>query len=381
MWEEENLGVWRRYTKLHTEPNPTGAPPMRSTGDSGMPILRALALAFPDDEVGAAREDQFMAGPDLLAAPVLTPGATRRRLHLPAGAWIDWWRSVHERPTDGGFDLAQARLLKGPTDTTLPAPRDQLPLLVRAGAVLPLLSADVDTLADRYAAPGVVTAAQRESTRSVLAFPRGTTRRRMGDGERLTSIERRGRWELRVRGKRRRTYRLQASVRAMRTPFVPARVTLSGRPVKRRRWSYDVDTGGAARALRHAAGHAARLLAQAVDGGRDPLGSATAAMRFFEYESRQILQREGIPVAEGGFATDAEGAKAIAAEIGGPVVIKSQVLTGGRMKAGGVKFADTPEEAEAHAARDPRARDQRPHAAGRADRRARPRSSRSTTPA
>jgi succinyl-CoA synthetase beta subunit/citryl-CoA synthetase large subunit len=72
-------------------------------------------------------------------------------------------------------------------------------------------------------------------------------------------------------------------------------------------------------------------------------------MRFFEYESRQILQREGIPVADGGFATDAEAAKAIAADIGGPVVIKSQVLTGGRMKAGGVKFADTPEEAEAHA--------------------------------
>src|SRR5438046_4910225 len=73
-------------------------------------------------------------------------------------------------------------------------------------------------------------------------------------------------------------------------------------------------------------------------------------MRFFEYESRQILEREGIPVADGGFATGAEAAKAIAADIGGPVVIKSQVLTGGRMKAGGVKFADTPEEAEQHAA-------------------------------
>src|SRR5947208_8418179 len=72
-------------------------------------------------------------------------------------------------------------------------------------------------------------------------------------------------------------------------------------------------------------------------------------MRFFEYESRPILQREGIPVADGGFATDAEQAKAIAADIGGPVVIKSQVLTGGRMKAGGVKFADNPEEAEAAA--------------------------------
>src|SRR5438477_8971056 len=72
-------------------------------------------------------------------------------------------------------------------------------------------------------------------------------------------------------------------------------------------------------------------------------------MRFFEYESRHIVAREGIPLAGHGFATDAEQAKAVAADIGKPVVIKSQVLTGGRMKAGGVKFADTPEEAEAHA--------------------------------
>jgi succinyl-CoA synthetase beta subunit/citryl-CoA synthetase large subunit len=72
-------------------------------------------------------------------------------------------------------------------------------------------------------------------------------------------------------------------------------------------------------------------------------------MRFYEYESRRILAREGIPLSKHGFATTAEDAKKIAQEIGGPVVIKSQVLTGGRMKAGGVKFADTPEEAEAHA--------------------------------
>ncbi|MFL5885516.1 MAG: ATP-grasp domain-containing protein, partial [Thermoleophilaceae bacterium] len=61
-------------------------------------------------------------------------------------------------------------------------------------------------------------------------------------------------------------------------------------------------------------------------------------------------EREGIPVAGGGFATSADEAKQIAADVGGPVVIKSQVLTGGRMKAGGVKFADTPEDAEAAAA-------------------------------
>jgi succinyl-CoA synthetase beta subunit len=72
-------------------------------------------------------------------------------------------------------------------------------------------------------------------------------------------------------------------------------------------------------------------------------------MRFFEYESRKILERERIPVAPGGYAQTAEDAKRIAEEVAGPVVIKSQVLTGGRMKAGGVQFADTPEEAEAHA--------------------------------
>jgi succinyl-CoA synthetase beta subunit len=72
-------------------------------------------------------------------------------------------------------------------------------------------------------------------------------------------------------------------------------------------------------------------------------------MRFFEYESRQIVQKAGIPVSAHGFATTAAEARRIAQEIGAPTVIKSQVLTGGRMKAGGVKFADTPDEAEAHA--------------------------------
>jgi succinyl-CoA synthetase beta subunit len=73
-------------------------------------------------------------------------------------------------------------------------------------------------------------------------------------------------------------------------------------------------------------------------------------MRFYEYESRRIIELAGIPVPEYGFSKTASEARAAAERIAGPVVIKSQVLTGGRMKAGGVKFADTPEEAEAHAA-------------------------------
>jgi succinyl-CoA synthetase beta subunit/citryl-CoA synthetase large subunit len=63
-------------------------------------------------------------------------------------------------------------------------------------------------------------------------------------------------------------------------------------------------------------------------------------MRFFEYESREVVKRAGIPVTQFGFATTPDDAVTIARQIDGPVVIKSQVLTGGRMKAGGVQFAD-----------------------------------------
>lgn len=72
-------------------------------------------------------------------------------------------------------------------------------------------------------------------------------------------------------------------------------------------------------------------------------------MRFFEYEAREIVKREGIPVTNYGFAKTVEEARAAAERIDGPTVIKSQVLTGGRMKAGGVQFADTVDEAAAHA--------------------------------
>src|SRR6476619_6685233 len=72
-------------------------------------------------------------------------------------------------------------------------------------------------------------------------------------------------------------------------------------------------------------------------------------MRFYEFEARKIVELAGIPVTKYGFCTSAEEARKVAEEIGGPVVIKSQVLTGGRMKAGGVKFADAPDEAAEHA--------------------------------
>lgn len=69
-------------------------------------------------------------------------------------------------------------------------------------------------------------------------------------------------------------------------------------------------------------------------------------MRFYEFESKKLFGMKGIPLPSGSkVAKTAEEAKKIAADIGGPVVLKSQVLSGGRMKAGGVLFADNPADA------------------------------------
>jgi succinyl-CoA synthetase beta subunit len=69
-------------------------------------------------------------------------------------------------------------------------------------------------------------------------------------------------------------------------------------------------------------------------------------MKLHEYQARDILAKYGIPVTGGGVATTAAEARALAEQIGSKVVVKAQVFVGGRGKAGGVKLADTPEQAE-----------------------------------
>ncbi len=73
-------------------------------------------------------------------------------------------------------------------------------------------------------------------------------------------------------------------------------------------------------------------------------------MDLYEYQARDVFDSYGVPVLAGGVATTPEEARDIAASIGAQVVVKAQVKTGGRGKAGGVKLADTPEDAQARAA-------------------------------
>ncbi len=73
-------------------------------------------------------------------------------------------------------------------------------------------------------------------------------------------------------------------------------------------------------------------------------------MNLHEYQAREILKNAGVPTPEGGVAATPDEAAAIAVRIGRPVVVKAQVHTGGRGKAGGVKLGATADEARQHAA-------------------------------
>ena len=228
------LPHWRRYAKLRTQLYPYIAAAERTYDRTGLPIMRHLALVRPRDPQAVARDDEFMFGPHLLAAPVVEEGATQRELYLPRGRWVNLWRAATVA-ADGSLKLRRARALAGGRALTVKAPLEELPLFVRAGAVLPLLPADVDTLTRYGDAPDIVNLHDRAGRRQLLAFPRGSSRAAIGKGASVRSRETKRGWRLTVKGKRKRTYSLQASLATLKRPFKPCAVKSGGR---RLRFSY-----------------------------------------------------------------------------------------------------------------------------------------------
>jgi alpha-glucosidase (family GH31 glycosyl hydrolase) len=241
VWDRGIVRHWRRWAKLRTQLYPYLAAADRAYRRSGMPIMRHLALVHPGDARAAGQEDEFMFGPDLLAAPVLDQGARRREVYLPRGHWIDLWRSVRYRSRDGGLALRRARVLAGRRTVRLPAPLAELPLLARAGTLLALLPPDVATLASYGDRAPVVSLRERRGRRVLLAFPRGRSSARLEDGGVLRSREGQGEWRLAIRSRRARRWTIEASLATLRQPFRPCAVEASrGRLV---RWRYARRTG------------------------------------------------------------------------------------------------------------------------------------------
>jgi hypothetical protein len=238
------IANWRRYAKLRTQLYPYVAAADLEYRRTGLPMMRHLVLAHPDDPVARDRDDEFLFGPDLLVAPVLEPGATSREAYLPAGSWVDFWRAVAFRSADGAFVLQDATPLAGGTTRVLPAPLHEVPLLVRAGAVLALLPPDVDTLAAYGAGMrGLVRLDDRERELRLLAFPRGASEGRFGRRGRYRSEESAGLWRLRARAEHRSTWQVEASLRTLEAPFAPCAVVANGRLLANDAWTFDATTG------------------------------------------------------------------------------------------------------------------------------------------
>jgi sulfoquinovosidase len=159
IWEPEILPTWRRYTKLRTQLFPYVWAAAEEYQRSGMPIMRHLSLAYPDDPEAFAPETrhEFLFGPDILVAPVVDEGARARDVYLPAGEWCEFWPHVAYDEATGAFERRPGPgPIRGPARVTVAAPLDEIPVFVEAGTAIPLLPADTDTLTDVGTAPGLV---------------------------------------------------------------------------------------------------------------------------------------------------------------------------------------------------------------------------------
>lgn len=115
--------ICRKYLELRYRLMPYLYTAVREAHDTGLPIMRALWLHYPDDPVAVARGDQYLWGRDILVAPVVEKGATTRKVYLPAGDWFDFWT---EERTVGGVEVDRAVDL------------ETMPLYARAGTIIPM---------------------------------------------------------------------------------------------------------------------------------------------------------------------------------------------------------------------------------------------------
>jgi alpha-D-xyloside xylohydrolase len=97
---------------------------MKTASLTGVAMMRPLFVDFPLDDESWAVDDEFMCGPDLLVAPVITAGTREREVYLPAGArWTHAW-------TGATFDGGQK--------VKIPAPLESIPVFLRDQAQVPI---------------------------------------------------------------------------------------------------------------------------------------------------------------------------------------------------------------------------------------------------
>jgi alpha-glucosidase (family GH31 glycosyl hydrolase) len=115
--------ICRKYLELRYRLLPYLYSSVRECTKTGMPVMRALWLYYPDDPKAVACADQYLLGRNLLVAPVVEQGAASRRVYLPRGDWYDFWTGESQA---GGREISRAVDL------------ETVPLYIPAGSILPL---------------------------------------------------------------------------------------------------------------------------------------------------------------------------------------------------------------------------------------------------
>jgi alpha-D-xyloside xylohydrolase len=165
-YDDETVSLYTGLAALHTQLEPYLSSVLRLSENQGLPSIRPLPLAFPTDAMAPAfADDEYMLGPDLLVAPVVTEGVTSRQVHFPPGTWETF---------QGGT------VTVGPTEATLPAPLGTPLVFGRVGAVIPMLAADIDTLTTATA--GATVTLTDRPTFEARGWPRGPASAMFDDG-------------------------------------------------------------------------------------------------------------------------------------------------------------------------------------------------------
>jgi alpha-glucosidase (family GH31 glycosyl hydrolase) len=115
--------ICRKYLELRYRLLPYLYSAVRECSATGMPVMRALWLHYPEDARAVECGDEYLLGKNLLVAPVVERGATTRQVYLPKGGWYDYWTG--ER-------------IQGGRDITREVSLEIMPVYVRAGSILPL---------------------------------------------------------------------------------------------------------------------------------------------------------------------------------------------------------------------------------------------------
>lgn len=115
--------IARRYAELRYQLLPYTYTLAREARDTGLPLMRAMWLHYPEDAAARGLASQYLWGRDVLVAPVFSRGARSRDVYLPTGLWYDWWTG---------------EAVQGGRTVTRPVDLATMPLYVRAGAVIPV---------------------------------------------------------------------------------------------------------------------------------------------------------------------------------------------------------------------------------------------------